>query len=566
MNRIFQSLRDYGDRCGLSAWDVLDVKRAWFIEITTGEVTSQKNVKLRLPARRKRGNNAVSVPLYGFDGMQYAGSNDTAFWTELKVVVANDAAVLKALTTFLETPLVAPFGSLVGVKKIAIKVNGKLTTVATTEWMVVTYKGKPVTDRPAVAKECERLFHASLEQGEVGMSVLSGKREPIARTHDPLRFRGGKAQLFSVNEAAMQYKGTLQAYNFPIGERDSRLYATGIDTLLAESLAYLTDSCALVLWPDEGLDHPLLGLARKLLCGYYKWEQLEEIEGLWAEVEAIPESESRINVALLRQNSTRISVRAFESISVSMLKRNLLVFRAEFTSHKGVTLRRVAPYTTMEGRPTVSTFVFVAIAWAVVMGTPYPQAGIIPVLLKYPDDNQTSQELLVSWLQALKQRHTSSEPTPCLKGPMKKIFDMTVEEKLEVINSRLSPSTDSQTLEYRLGRLVNAFCHLRESHHSGQVANAKSRPLAYAMNNFRNWLATNKAQVYADSLQQNNRSDIFMVLYNEILGEVKESLPRRIRRQDLFKLGFTQQDLGSESYKSKKRQEYRDHKASKPAA
>lgn len=491
MNLLFKSLYLLGVRRGLTAGDLFsDLKSFLLLELTTGEVTKGGEV-LKAPAMvLGRGNKAPKLPNCMYDNPKYVFDFKSYFWEYTKefLTKAKDTAALKAVEAYLEATY-----------DFQAWLEGKET------WVVLTLGGKPLCSRPKVlaAFESQKLVDDA-PAGEEGVCLITGETGPLARLHPSVKFgsdgRGEATKLVSVNEGAMTHFGTSQGYNYPISTKAARYYGSALNHQLSHTSAFLTQTCAVVLWPDEGTDHPVIGALKELLGGLYKNEDGGKVVDQWKVLREHLDAEGYLHVACMQKKMGRTVIRNYGRLGIGELCRNVWRFRMDFASRRVsrvLSFRRLIPFSSKSGEPSITEPHMLDAAWSVLSGTQYP-LSIFTLMVRNPPNGENNHQArkTLAWLDAIYERN---QPTYHERPLMKEIAEEAApeqEEELEEIaddgdpieflkfkdqeefftrlNAEINPDIDTTT--YLYGQLVAIryitvleYHRLRGKHHVPQL-------------------------------------------------------------------------------------------------
>jgi hypothetical protein len=279
---------------------------------------------------------------------------------------------------------------------------------------LLTWQGQPLTERPSVREWWDRKYKQGIAGTEKPTSVCILTGEPCAPLRNHPKFTvegtGNKVPLLAFKQPTFRYYGQMEGDNFPVSPRAGASYARGFETLLNDehSCTVVTPHsrsaafpCTLLLWPNEGLSHPLIPLAIKVMHG---WPKKEEAVEMWAAIEALPaEDNARLHAAFLRGSSGRIAVLRYEVLTAATLRKNLLRFHTE--TPRCVSFPQMAHAKNGAGGPTILYPYHVALlAMALILGEPYPRVleRVLPNYL-----NEETQETILFWLTAIRGRSAS---------------------------------------------------------------------------------------------------------------------------------------------------------------
>lgn len=396
MNLLFHSLYELGIRQGFR--DLSNKLEAWTLDLATGELVELKE-PVEVPTRiGGRGNTGASNFLY--DTSKYVLDASSSFWKYTVEILeaSEDKEALKAVNFYLAKPPEfgdAPFG-----KKPKDSDKGP--------WVLLALKGEPLCNRPKLLELYAAKRIEAMNEGVAGVCLISGKPGSIARLHPALKFgaddKGADARLVSFNESSMKHFGTTQGFNYPVSGQAIRYYVSALNQQLKSFSAFLTQNCAIVMWPNEGTEHRIIPVVKSLTGFYFKDTDVAEVEGLWAIVKNHLNDHAVLHLASMHKKQSRIVVRNYDTITVAGLCSNLWRFRAEFRNFfRVVSLRRILPHSSRPGDPSLTDPNFLDTAWAVLFGTPYPVA--MPQLIKHQfiqRGNYNSR--VVNWIRVIHNR------------------------------------------------------------------------------------------------------------------------------------------------------------------
>lgn len=191
-----------------------------------------------------------------------------------------------------------------------------------------------VHEDPAIKRAWDQYYESS--QGEEGICLVTGKREPIEKTHGVIKgVKGAQssgANLVSFNAAAFESYGKEQSYNAPVGKYAVYAYTTALNYLLSDknSCTILGDT-TIVYWAKEGEDiYPTVFNAvteptpdnQGLVNGVFK--NLAEKKSIAVDiVEKELSVDQPFYILGLSPNAARLSVRFFYQGSFGEILNNL---------------------------------------------------------------------------------------------------------------------------------------------------------------------------------------------------------------------------------------------------
>lgn len=259
-----------------------------------------------------------------------------------------------------------------------------------------------VHDRPAIKAYWAR------EIGETGPSVdafslINGKRQPIARLHEP-KIKGvigaqlSGATLVSFNIDAAESLGKSQAYNSPVGVEDAFKYCTALDRLTADDRRRVRLADATVVfwserpttfendigWVIEDIradDEATVGRVRAF------FDRLRRA----AEGEKVEDADTPFYALGLSPNAARLSVRFWLEGTVQQYAKCLGEHLRDLEIGGGragdppLTLKRILDHTARE-RKDVPPLLEGAVLRAILSGGAYPQMMFAAVLRRIRAD------------------------------------------------------------------------------------------------------------------------------------------------------------------------------------
>lgn len=355
------------------------IKRGFVLDLDALELRAIENPIVVPDKISKRGSGARTKPNFFFDSAKYALSIDGGFLQHcLDIAIeAKDREAQERLQAYMRDPLFSQKG-LHALAKGAdpakpILVDGK--PVKLEDWIILTFGAEPLAMRTKILAERARVTETSVQDGTRGFDVVMGEAGVIARIHPEIAFGsngGSSTNLISSNEGAQEYHGEKQCFNCPMTLENAAAYPRALKRQFREA-AFFTDKCAIVSWPNEGTQHPIIPLIKAISTKYLKLREREAADALWAEVEALTDLDAEIHLAALQHKMGRTSVRGYTSLSARQLQINLLKFRECFRSVPviPITFRWVLPHSTDRGTSTISDVCLLDTAWAVLTGGQY---------------------------------------------------------------------------------------------------------------------------------------------------------------------------------------------------
>lgn len=244
-----------------------------------------------------------------------------------------------------------------------------------------------VHERPAVVAHWNRSTAAPDPDAVEATSLLSGRREVLARLHEPKikGVRGGQSSgtlLASFNCKAFDSYGRQQGHNAPIGQREAFRYCTALNTLLADERrrTRVGDTTA-VFWSER--PHPIEDITGAILAGIEDEGTVQRVAGFLnamkrgAPHEGLEDASTRFFVLGLAPNAARLAVRFWLEGSV-----------AEFAER----LRHHAAALELDGAPP--DYVFPSIRRLVEETAPVSSKG-------WPDSDRVSRVLVGEMTRAI---------------------------------------------------------------------------------------------------------------------------------------------------------------------
>ncbi len=520
MNLLFHSLYELGVRQGFR--DMTNSLDAWTLDVVTGELKESKD-QIEVPTRiGGRGNTGASNFLY--DTGKYVLDYASTFWTYTTEVLkeSGDKEAIKAVEAFLASPPSfgdAPFGK---VKKGAE--NGP--------WVILTLKGKPICNRPKLLEAYAAKREADMEDGVPGVCLITGQAGSIVRLHPAIKFgaddKGGDAKLVSVNESSMEHFGTTQGFNYPISGKAARYYASALNQQLKSFAAFLTQDCAIVMWPNEGTEHPIIPVAKYLVGAYIKDTDAPQVKAMWAVVKKHLKDEAVLHIASLHKKQMRIVVRDYSTITVGELCANLWRFHMEFRTSKVVSLRRIIPHSTRKGDVSLTDPNFLDAAWAILMGNPFPISMTLLVNNQYVRKGNYGPRV-INWIKVIharkqpnfkaapldmsidndppetEEQDSSSEVEDEDLNPVETVAQQPWINYLEEVNKFVNPDEAANIL-YTYGRVVALRMMIEVYYHAKRKKFVVPNLLAKTLQNARrpkSYLGSTRFTVYCN---ENNRA------------------------------------------------------------
>lgn len=220
------------------------------------------------------------------------------------------------------------------------------------------------------------------------MDLVTGESCVPAETHDQVKGilgTGGWAPLISAKFSAYAYHRPVRALhsfpvlvqqkkgeNFPVSKTTSRTYVLGLQRAIKIPVPTDTQDTSFALWPEEGVEHPIIGLAKEFFTSWF--ETAKDSEVYWARVRVpLDKPDAVINILMLRGGLGRIAVLDWTQMPASEIQRALLRLYDAFRS---VTYRFSFMNLRLKADPkgiSVIDPIRAPIAWALITGTSFPE-------------------------------------------------------------------------------------------------------------------------------------------------------------------------------------------------
>lgn len=375
----------------------------------------------------------------------------------------------------------------------------------------------------------------------VGVSLLSGKEEPLARLHPLLQGVVGAntmgAAIVSFNAAAYESYGKAQSYNAPVGELDAFRYTTALNHLLRDDHRRIRiGDATVVFWSEQ--PSPFEDLFGNVVAEYGLEDEtvLAEVKGFFSALRrgdphgGLPGPETKFYVLGLSPNASRLSIRFWLEGTVSDFAKRLkhhaddLEMVGGRESDPPLMIRRLLLETAREPKE-IPPQLAGQVAAAVLGGGRYPESLYTSVIRRIRIDRQLNHRR-AAILKA------------CL------VRAQRVSQKDNPKEIPVSLNVDHQDTAYHLGRLFAALEKTQEDAgqtnktiRDGYYGSASAMPASVFPKIIR------MHQYHLNKLENKGQRVRREQLVQEICSHIEERFPGHLSLEDqgLFHIGYYHQ-------------------------
>ena len=364
---------------------VTPIKCAYSLDIESGAIEAIKATH-ELPGLRDRTtairpNHGYDHPSYVVFGKQKRG---LAFWDQVldDLRAAKDTKLVQLASSCMDKVICAKMT----VSDGDVSIFGHKIKEA--DWVVLTYRGEPITKRPAFRTWWEKSYRSSQEEvGKPTHTDLLSLEPCVPVTNHPVIRSGGVQSSFVSFSEPIYMKRELNGITdtdgvidgFPVSANTSALYSRGFKHALdnwSTQLGFVSKKAKkdshktrIMAFPIEGPSEPILDLFA-IIMG--RMISQEDADKLWADVEAIEPTQNPLRVAVLRHSKGRLALLRYGATTVADMRAAMLRFRQDFSYPGHLTFRVLDVARPGEGSSSLPNSALIDAAWAVVMGEVFP--------------------------------------------------------------------------------------------------------------------------------------------------------------------------------------------------
>jgi hypothetical protein len=464
---LLGSLTDLGRKVG--AQPVLREEKLsfWEFDLPSGVLREHTKESILLPVAVERSSNAATTPNRYWDFAKYVLDRDSAFWVLARDIVTEERSLARRINALHKLPwkVTSKDAKVVRVKDA----KGGKHEVPVNARVVLCLKGRCIAEHPHIQAWLQR--QEIVTEGEA-TCLITGQHASVVRLHPGVQ----GAKLVSYNEDASRYdrQGRGHSY-YPVSAEAAGAYTSALTHLLEEERSLtLAKNTYLAIWPhaSKGVTHPIIPIAYRVLgeppVARDKPEfktMLERLAKAWEDLEAVPEDNTELRIAILGLRMTRYVPIFYWPTTVTQLRAALLKFRSDFD---GFSYRQVSWFWVYKWK-CLDNLLYYTLQ-AVLTGDDYPTR--VQQLKDYRIPNSARS----LWQRAYKLRR--GLPVKDKKG-----YNPEIEPQEKDYFEATWVKEDPY---YNLGRLVALFCQIvraaqhRNTVHDGpELRYAAFRPLAW---------------------------------------------------------------------------------------
>lgn len=328
--------------------------------------------------------------------------------------------------------------------------------------------GQPllVCNRPAVQRVINEAACAHEEHAEMGVCLVTGEQDYIARLHTPIKGVPGAqtsgASIVSFNQPSFCSYGKAQGGNAPVGEKAMSSYTKALNFLLRKDSRQKIQcgGTTVVFWARKKDGEETETLISELLGDYGAQDDPDRAEGVRGLLQSIHKgggagvSEDRFYVLGISPNASRLSVRFWLPTTVTSIRKNISNWFEQVDICGGK-----APYPPLRSLLSAAAF-----EYKLSNLSPLLEGEMVESIFR---GTRFPETLLTTALQRMR----AEQNLPHLRAALIKAYLIRNKGK----DIRMSLDTHNADIGYQLGRLFAALEKTQEEAMPGVKATIRER-------------------------------------------------------------------------------------------